>query len=105
MRRDLRPDASRPLRALGPARAACVQWYGSPARRPALVHGCLRAAQQAAHAHLQAWLVPRLRVAGNSPVQIHKRQFAAIADSWFKLSIAIKNDTEADREFGWVQEM
>lgn len=42
---------------------------------------------------------------GNSPVQIHKRQFAAIADSWFKLSIAIKNDTEADREFGWVQEM
>ncbi|KAL4448637.1 hypothetical protein ABPG75_005856 [Micractinium tetrahymenae] len=42
---------------------------------------------------------------GNSPVQIHKRQFAAIVDSWFKLSIAIKNDTEADREFGWVQEM
>lgn len=42
---------------------------------------------------------------GNSPVQIHKRQFAALADNWFKLSIAIKNDTEADREFGWVQEM
>ncbi len=42
---------------------------------------------------------------GNSPVQIHKRQFAAISDSWFKLSIAIKNDTEADKEFGWVQEM
>lgn len=38
-------------------------------------------------------------------MQIHKRQFAAISDSWFKLSIAIKNDTEADKEFGWVQEM
>jgi hypothetical protein len=46
-----------------------------------------------------------LPAAGNSPVQIHKKQFAAISDAWFKLSIAIKNDTEADREFGWVQEM
>ncbi|KAI3426134.1 hypothetical protein D9Q98_008513 [Chlorella vulgaris] len=42
---------------------------------------------------------------GNSPVQIHKRQFAALADNWHKLSIRIKNDTEADKEFGWVQEM
>lgn len=42
---------------------------------------------------------------GNSPVQIHKRQFASISEAWFNLSIAIKNDTEADREFGWVQEM
>jgi hypothetical protein len=38
-------------------------------------------------------------------VQIHKKQFAALSDAWFKLSIEIKNDTEADREFGWVQEM
>ena len=28
--------------------------------------------------------------AGNSPVQIHKRQFAGIVDRWFNLSIAIK---------------
>lgn len=48
---------------------------------------------------------PRPPAAGNSPVQIHKRQFAALAERWFQLSIAIKNDTEADREFGWVQEM
>jgi hypothetical protein len=27
---------------------------------------------------------------GNSPVQIHKRQFAGIVDKWFNLSIAIK---------------
>ena len=38
-------------------------------------------------------------------MQIHKRQFAGLADAWFRLSIAIKNDTEADKEFGWVQEM
>ncbi|PRW44917.1 hypothetical protein C2E21_6489 [Chlorella sorokiniana] len=42
---------------------------------------------------------------GNSPVQIHKRQFAGIVDKWFNLSIAIKQDPEADKEFGWVQEM
>ena len=43
--------------------------------------------------------------AGNSPVQIYKKTFGALADSWFRLAIQIKNDTEADREFGWVQEM
>ncbi|EFN56305.1 hypothetical protein CHLNCDRAFT_22296, partial [Chlorella variabilis] len=42
---------------------------------------------------------------GNSPVQIYKKTFGALADSWFRLAIQIKNDTEADREFGWVQEM
>ncbi|PSC67539.1 manganese resistance 1 [Micractinium conductrix] len=42
---------------------------------------------------------------GNSPVQIHKHQFAQLSDAWFNLSIAIKSDAEADREFGWVQEM
>lgn len=43
--------------------------------------------------------------AGNSPVQIHRAQLAGIVNDWYRLSIAIKNDTEADREFGWVQEM
>ena len=38
-------------------------------------------------------------------MQIHKDQFSALADKWFNLSIAIKSDPEADREFGWVQEM
>lgn len=38
-------------------------------------------------------------------MQIHKSQLAGIVDSWYRLSIAIKNDTEADKEFGWVQEM
>ena len=42
---------------------------------------------------------------GNSPVMIHKAQFASIVDSWVNLTIAIKQDPEADREFGWVQEM
>ena len=36
---------------------------------------------------------------------IHKAQFASIVDSWVNLTIAIKQDPEADREFGWVQEM
>jgi hypothetical protein len=38
-------------------------------------------------------------------VQIHKAQFAALSDAWFHLAVAIKNDTEADKEFGYVQEM
>ncbi len=43
--------------------------------------------------------------AGNSPVIIHKEQLAQIVDTWFDLSIAIKKDADADKAFGWVQEM
>ncbi|KAL6783874.1 hypothetical protein ACKKBG_A03835 [Auxenochlorella protothecoides x Auxenochlorella symbiontica] len=42
---------------------------------------------------------------GNSPVMIHKDQFASIVDLWVNTSLAIKADHEADKEFGWVQEM
>lgn len=36
---------------------------------------------------------------------IHKDQFASIVDLWVNTSLAIKADHEADKEFGWVQEM
>lgn len=43
-----------------------------------------------AHAAAPATAGACLRPAGNSPVQIHKRQFAGLVDAWFNLSIAIK---------------
>ena len=36
---------------------------------------------------------------------IHKDQFASFVDLWVNTSLAIKQDKEADKEFGWVQEM
>eukprot|EP00887_Chlorella_sp_A99_P004186 scaffold23.g4186.t1 len=42
---------------------------------------------------------------GNSPVMIHKGQLASIVDSWANISFALKQDAEADKEFGWVLEM
>lgn len=36
---------------------------------------------------------------------IHKHQFATFVDLWVNVSLAVKQDKEADKEFGWVQEM
>ncbi|XP_057515078.1 hydroxyproline O-arabinosyltransferase NOD3-like isoform X1 [Amaranthus tricolor] len=42
---------------------------------------------------------------GNSPVIIRKSILKKIAPTWMNVSLRIKNDTEADTTFGWVQEM
>ncbi|KAE9596307.1 hypothetical protein Lal_00048631 [Lupinus albus] len=42
---------------------------------------------------------------GNSPVIIHKSLMEEIAPTWVNISLRIKDDTEADKAFGWVQEM
>ena len=43
--------------------------------------------------------------AGNSPVMINKHQFATFVDTWVNVSLAIKQDEDADKAWGWVQEM
>ncbi|KAL3693514.1 hypothetical protein R1sor_007165 [Riccia sorocarpa] len=42
---------------------------------------------------------------GNSPVIIKKSQLMKIAPTWQNISIAMKDDKEADQKFGWVLEM
>ena len=42
---------------------------------------------------------------GNSPVMINKHQFATFVDTWVNVSLAIKQDEDADKAWGWVQEM
>jgi hypothetical protein len=42
---------------------------------------------------------------GNSPVMIHKDQLKPVVEIWSNLSITIKQDAEADKQWGWVQEM
>jgi hypothetical protein len=42
---------------------------------------------------------------GNSPVMIHRDQLAALVDLWVDISFRIKQDKEADKTWGWVQEM
>jgi hypothetical protein len=36
---------------------------------------------------------------------ISKEQLGPVVELWTNLSLAIKQDEEADREWGWVQEM
>ncbi|GAB2277098.1 hypothetical protein Dimus_011806 [Dionaea muscipula] len=42
---------------------------------------------------------------GNSPTIITKSLLKEIAPTWLNVSLRIKNDKEADKVFGWVQEM
>lgn len=42
---------------------------------------------------------------GNSPVIIRKEQLRRIAPTWMNVSLAMKDDKAADKEFGWVLEM
>ncbi|XP_074292439.1 hydroxyproline O-arabinosyltransferase NOD3-like [Silene latifolia] len=42
---------------------------------------------------------------GNSPVIITKTMLKEIAPTWMNISLYIKYDPEADKKFGWVQEM
>ncbi|CAM6093762.1 unnamed protein product [Calypogeia fissa] len=42
---------------------------------------------------------------GNSPVIIKKSQLMKIAPTWHNTSIAMKDDPQADKKFGWVLEM
>lgn len=43
--------------------------------------------------------------AGNSPVMISKEQIEPIVKIWSNISLQIKQDSEADKTWGWVQEM
>jgi hypothetical protein len=47
----------------------------------------------------------RFAPVGNSPVMIAKEALAPLLPLWANLSIAVKRDTDADRAWGWVQEM
>ncbi|KAH9602796.1 hypothetical protein KSS87_023253 [Heliosperma pusillum] len=42
---------------------------------------------------------------GNSPVIIRKDLLAKIAPTWMNVSLKMKEDSETDKEFGWVLEM
>ncbi|GBG91586.1 GT95-family glycosyltransferase [Chara braunii] len=42
---------------------------------------------------------------GNSPVIIKKTDLMKIAPTWNNISLALKEDREADQAFGWVLEM
>jgi len=42
---------------------------------------------------------------GNSPVIIRKASLEKIAPTWLNVSLAMKNDPETDKAFGWVLEM
>ncbi|EPS66914.1 hypothetical protein M569_07861, partial [Genlisea aurea] len=42
---------------------------------------------------------------GNSPVIIHKDDLRKVAPTWMNVSLAMKRDPEADKEFGWVLDM
>eukprot|EP00246_Nothoceros_aenigmaticus_P006908 TRINITY_DN202_c0_g1_i1.p1 TRINITY_DN202_c0_g1~~TRINITY_DN202_c0_g1_i1.p1 ORF type:complete len:369 (-),score=54.55 TRINITY_DN202_c0_g1_i1:1188-2294(-) len=42
---------------------------------------------------------------GNSPVIIKKEQLKKIAPTWMNISLAMKDDPETDKAFGWVLEM
>lgn len=42
---------------------------------------------------------------GNSPVMISKKQMGPIVQKWVNISLAIKQDEEADKKWGWIQEM
>jgi len=42
---------------------------------------------------------------GNSPVIIKKEYLKQIAPTWMNVSLDMKNDPQADKEFGWVLEM
>lgn len=44
-------------------------------------------------------------IAGSSPVMISKKLLEPISEVWFNVSFEIKKDPEADRAWGWVQEM
>ena len=42
---------------------------------------------------------------GNSPVMISKAQIGPVINLWANLSMEIKQDKDADKKWGWVQEM
>lgn len=42
---------------------------------------------------------------GNSPTFIARRDLERVAPTWVNLTSLVKQDKEADREWGWVQEM
>ncbi|XP_010525938.1 PREDICTED: uncharacterized protein LOC104803643 [Tarenaya hassleriana] len=42
---------------------------------------------------------------GNSPVIVSKSALKKIAPTWMNVSLAMKNDPETDKAFGWVLEM
>ena len=42
---------------------------------------------------------------GNAPVMISAEQMRPVVEIWANLSIAIKQDEQADKMWGWIQEM
>ena len=89
----------RPLPNLmqGERAAAFPFFYIEPTKYPDLVQrftGPLEKDQLASMAKI-----------GSSPVQLRADDLARIAPVWMNVSIALKNDPEADKAWGWVLEM
>ena len=49
--------------------------------------------------------IRRLAVLGNAPTMMAWDDLVRVAPLWMNISLAIFNDKEAAKEWGWVQEM
>ncbi|CAH2061050.1 unnamed protein product [Thlaspi arvense] len=49
--------------------------------------------------------ISRIDPIGNSPVIVSKNALKKIAPTWMNVSLAMKNDPQTDKAFGWVLEM
>jgi hypothetical protein len=68
-------------------------------RRACLLHPCPRASRLLL-ASLR-WLCP----AGNAPTLMSMADMRRVMPVWFNVSIAVHNDPDSSKEWGWVQEM
>ncbi|KDD75792.1 hypothetical protein H632_c496p0 [Helicosporidium sp. ATCC 50920] len=84
-----------PLWATPDKPAAFPFFYITPEKYPALI----------AKFNPRSVPVDKFAPIGSSPVIMHKDQFAAVCPRWLEAALQIKADAEADKEFGWVQEM
>ncbi|XP_009140634.1 hydroxyproline O-arabinosyltransferase 2 [Brassica rapa] len=50
-------------------------------------------------------LISKIDPIGNSPVIVSKNALMKIAPTWMNVSLAMKNDPQTDKAFGWVLEM
>mmetsp|Transcript_15949 Transcript_15949/g.52339 ORF Transcript_15949/g.52339 Transcript_15949/m.52339 type:complete len:517 (-) Transcript_15949:81-1631(-) len=78
--------------------AAFPFFYIDPKKFPKLI-------RRFAGEHLTDSEIEQMDPIGSSPVFIHKKDLATIAPIWRDVTLKIKQDKEADKEWGWVLEM
>tara|TARA_B110000977_G_scaffold139952_2_gene177687 strand:- start:2146 stop:3726 length:1581 start_codon:yes stop_codon:yes gene_type:complete len=90
----------RPLDNLmnGNTPAAFPFFYIDPKKFPKLI-------RRFAGEHLSDVEIEQMDPIGSSPVFIHKNDLKTIAPIWRDVTLRIKQDPEADKEWGWVLEM